>query len=149
MFNRFFYSSGDGDDVIIGHSQNDTFYVTSGTIDSVYGSGSNVIIKVGDGSITVKDAINKPVFVANSYNILSGYIYDGSSIKNIIFSDSEYVTVNGSDSSDYIYNSPYSNGKSGYTTVIAGAGNDTIFHDAIYSRVQEMIQYLITGITIQ
>ena len=120
QYNKFFYSEGDGNDVIQGHSWNDTLYITSGTIGNVTGSGNDLTIQVGTGSIKVVGAKNQPVFVADRFNNLSGYLWNGSIVKNIIFNGSNKSSVNGTENADYIYN------KGENSTIVGGKGDDTI-----------------------
>ena len=52
------YFSGDGYDVITGVTATDTINITGGTYSTVT-SGNDVIVRVGSGSMTLKDAVGK------------------------------------------------------------------------------------------
>ena len=53
------YDEGDGNDIIWGLSANSTLNISAESYNSV-ASGDDIIVKVGDGSITLKDSRNKP-----------------------------------------------------------------------------------------
>ena len=57
----FFYANGDGNDVITDYTEEDKIQITSGDVTSVSLKGNDVILTVGKGSITVKDAKDKTV----------------------------------------------------------------------------------------
>lgn len=133
-WNKFLYADGDGDDIIQSFGMNDTIQITQGTVSNVSGSGNDLILKVGTGSITLKNAKDKVCLVADSSNSVSAYLWNGSSLKNVIYNDTKNSTVNGTSNADYIYTGHYSH-TSYPTTVIAGAGNDTIFNDSRRSSI--------------
>ena len=51
------YVAGDGDDVILSIEENDTLQITGSTYTTMK-SGSDVVFKVGSGSITVRNGVN-------------------------------------------------------------------------------------------
>jgi len=60
----FFYASGDGRDIIQDYEAGkDVIRVTAGTITSKKASGKNVILTVGDGSLTLNNAVGKKLTV--------------------------------------------------------------------------------------
>ena len=64
------YASGDGDDVISNVNDNDTLQITGSTYTTMK-SGSDVIFKVGNGSITVENGLNSGFnidFISSSFN---------------------------------------------------------------------------------
>ena len=69
------YADGDGDDVVEDYNVGDTIQVTEGTIDSKTASGVDVILKIGEGSITLKNAANKELTIINA---------DGSTTKDTV-----------------------------------------------------------------
>ena len=80
------YASGDGDDVISNINDNDTLQITGSTYTTTK-SGSDVVFKVGNGSITVKNAVNsgfnidfKSSSVSNSRTL--DLMYDNNFITN-------------------------------------------------------------------
>ena len=76
----FIYTSGDGNDVITDYTANqDSIRITSGSITSSSLSGSDVILKVGTGSIKVKNGKNKTLTLINSSGKTSTTIVGGSS----------------------------------------------------------------------
>ncbi len=54
----FQYTSGDGNDVIENYSAEDAIQLKSGKVDGYSFEGSDLVLKVGDGSITLKNMTN-------------------------------------------------------------------------------------------
>ena len=98
------YASGDGNDVINGFTENDTLEITSGNISSASLSGSDAILSVGTGKITVKDAKEKEL------NLLIG-----SEVITTVIS-----TISGETGNDNLVSTGKNN------TLVGGAGDDTI-----------------------
>ena len=63
--NVFVYASGDGNDIIANFAENDKIKVTKGTPE-VTSNGSDVIVKVGKGSIKLSEATGQNISVINS-----------------------------------------------------------------------------------
>ena len=147
----FSYASGDGNDVITDYTVGeDIIKLKSGSIDSSYLNGSDVILKVGSGSIKVKGAAKKLITVANSngsvtsaiYGIPNGVVYNSNSTAVSLTSDfagtlnsSDYYntvkTINATTRSNSVYIKGNSNantiyGSSGADTIYGGTGNDSI-----------------------
>ena len=117
------YADGDGNDVITNYNSADTINIVSGTISkATTGSGTNapdVILTVGDGSITIKDARSKKL------NIIAGGTLMSTIPSPICTSTSKAnATVTTGAYDDSITNS----GKS--ANISSGAGNDTIINAA-------------------
>ena len=75
----FVYSNGDGNDWITDYSAGqDSIKLLSGTIKSASLSGSNVVLKVGSGSITLKDAADKSITVIDSAGNTTSSVYGSS-----------------------------------------------------------------------
>ena len=51
----FYYAKGDGNDVIVDYSGEDTIEITDGKVDSYSFDGGDLILKVGSGSIKIKN----------------------------------------------------------------------------------------------
>ena len=80
----FVYANGDGNDVITDYTvKQDKIKLTSGTISSSSLKGSDVILKIGSGSITIKNGKNKSITVIDSKNKSTSKVY-GTSSKNYI-----------------------------------------------------------------
>ena len=80
----FVYTKGDGNDIIIDYTtKQDKIKLTSGTINSSSLKGSDVILKIGSGSITIKNGKNKSITVVDSNNKSTSKIY-GASSKNYV-----------------------------------------------------------------
>lgn len=76
----FVYASGGGKDVITDYTANqDSIRVTSGSITNASLSGSDVVLKVGSGSITVKNGQGKSLTLVNSSGRSSTTVVGGSS----------------------------------------------------------------------
>ena len=63
-YNIYQYASGDGNDTIIGFTENDTLTITSGNY-SYSISGSDFVVKVGSSTIKLVDAANKIIHINN------------------------------------------------------------------------------------
>ncbi|MBR1397563.1 MAG: hypothetical protein IJ563_08535, partial [Selenomonadaceae bacterium] len=129
------YSPGDGNDVIIGYSSTDKIMFEGNNDYSTVISGSNVIVNVYKGKITLKNAADTIVNieggnlvddpVAGSYgeyitNSLKGSVLTGSSYSDTVYNYGSNVNVSVGAETDIIYNS------GAHTTVDAGEGNDII-----------------------
>ena len=80
----FVYANGDGNDVIADYTaKQDKIKLTSGTINSSSLKGSDVVLKIGSGSITIKNGKNKSITVIDSKNKSTSKVY-GNSSKNYI-----------------------------------------------------------------
>ena len=99
------YGNGDGNDQIYGFDSNDILNITSGTIKSDKKSGSNRILTIGSGNITLVGVGNSTLNIRQNYK---------SSKANSKITASSY--------NDSIYNGNYSR-----VTMVAGDGNDTVF----------------------
>ena len=79
----FVYADGDGNDIIKDYAAGqDKIKLTSGSIDSSSVKGSDVILKIGSGSITLKNANGKEITVTDSSNDTTTQVYTNS--KNFI-----------------------------------------------------------------
>ena len=144
--NIYRYATGDGDDIINGFTENDTLNITSGNIDSWTVANSDLIFNVGDGSITIKDGVNKKINTAIGKNKAISQIYSDGVIYNdkktavTIYngnysaSISSVVTIDGAaaDSVEIIGNSKNNliHGGEGSDSIFGGSGNDTIYGGA-------------------
>ncbi len=123
----YLYAAGDGKDIITANS-NDTIKITSGTY-STQKSGNDLVLNVGNGSITVKDAANQRILIQNS----SGSIDTINSAGKVVIGNlADTISINGSANDDKIYNIGSN------VTINAGAGNDTILN---YKDTAALIQY--------
>ncbi len=139
------YKSGDGNDSIYGISYQDTLQITGAKYTTTK-SGSDLIVGVGSGKITLVGAANtaftiegtldggdnsNPLYITGTsgadfiYNSVAGAIIDAlagdDSIKNFY---GDLVSINADDGNDYIEIYQSSN-----ITINAGAGNDYIVND--------------------
>ena len=79
-YNRLIqYADGDGDDVVEDYNVGDTIQVTEGTL-SAAASGVDVVIKVGDGSIRLKNAAGKAITVIDADRKSSTNTYTDSKV---------------------------------------------------------------------
>ena len=136
----FVYANGDGNDVITDYTANyDKIKLTSGSITSSSLSGNDVILKIGTGSIKLKNAKNKNITVTDSNGNTTTKIYGiTSTTLKITNSDSATVTADSSIKTidaakrtkaikitgNYLANTI--NGGSGADTIYGGSGNDSI-----------------------
>ena len=124
--NLYKYAAGDGDDVIYGFNLNDTLQITKGTF-TTQKSGSDFIVKVGSGTITLKDALankyDKIPMIDENGNFVTGNdwkLMEGTEGNDTLENIAGSVTVSGLGGNDSISNS----GR--YVTISGGSGEDTI-----------------------
>ena len=118
------YTSGDGNDSISGFNEDDTLKIGGGTgTYSTTKSGSNILVTVGDGVITLVGAATLPsVNIAGVYkNPLN---VEGTNGADNLVNTLDGATINALGGNDSIYNR-YSNN----VTINAGAGADTIYNE--------------------
>ena len=76
----FTYASGDGSDTIEDYEEDDIIQVTKGTISKISTtSAGSVVLKIGTGKITVKDAADKLVAYADAQGVIHYYPVDVNS----------------------------------------------------------------------
>ena len=134
----FDYVSGDGNDTIWGFRADSTLNI-SGLEYATEMSGNDVIVSVGGGAVTIKDAaqlsklniahVSKefPMDIANTDEEISVV---GTSFDDTISNKGEYVTITAQGGNDSIFNAANN------ATIDAGAGNDTVVNDyAFYSSI--------------
>ena len=135
-YNVFQYVAADGDDVIYGFTGNDALNIINGTYSTVK-SGADVIVRVGNGSITLKYAANIKINIDGTPNAALKTI-NGSSSGEILYneennvfinalggndtilSDGSYVSISGGDGMDMISSGGF------YNTIHGGADVDTV-----------------------
>ena len=162
------YNSGDGDDTIYGYNNNDTIKIFgSGYTESV--SGNNVILKIGEGSITLIDAKNKtlniettssggsdttpadtlPVGISvKSSVVTASNLFSGSEINLADYENATKVNAAALSQAVSIVGTAANNslkGGKGADTIFGGAGNDTVSLGGgkdvyIYSSGNDLIQ---------
>ncbi len=81
----FIYNSGDGNDTITDYTVgDDTLKVVGASVGTYTVSGNNAIIKIGTGSVTLKDVGEKEIVIAdendNARIYRNGLIYGGTSV---------------------------------------------------------------------
>ncbi len=142
------YNSGDGDDVINGFDSTDTLSITGGSyVRSTV--GSDVVVRVGSGSILLQGAADKTIYIAGTQSItsvgttinnsLSNRTLTSTSYADLIVNQAEEVTINAGGANDsisgvYMYSSinsgagdDYIIARGGfYSMILGGSGNDTL-----------------------
>ncbi len=134
----FVYSNGDGNDVITDYEENDKVRIASGTVSTITTSGNDVILTIGSGKITLKDAKDKVItyieggvekrypdvvqFDGTTAKILEGYTEDS-------FDTAEYEatgqTVRNIDASEVTHDISITGNKEA-NSIVGSAENDTI-----------------------
>ena len=121
----FIFSSLDGGNLITNFGKDDTIQIISGSITSTVPADDNVIIGIGDASLTLAGAAGYRDFLAKSFD--NKYlIYDGP---NFIVNRDAKKRVVGTASRDYIINTGSRatlNGASGNDTLV-GSDNAEVF----------------------
>ncbi len=83
---------GGGKDVITDYSAGDKIQIESGTISNTSVSGSNVIFKIGSGTLTVKNGKNKNITVVDSEGNETTQKYPVLASSADLFEDDNYMT---------------------------------------------------------
>ena len=145
-YNLFQYVAGDGDDVIYGFTSNDILQILEGTY-STLKFGADVIVKVGSGSITLKDAANIEINIdgvpdanletvkgtAGSDNLTNSdnyVIMDALGGNDNITNTGDHVTISGGAGNDSVSNSGDN------VSIDGGNGNDSIYSSGYYITIQ-------------
>ncbi|MBQ9479609.1 MAG: hypothetical protein IJU71_08650, partial [Selenomonadaceae bacterium] len=112
-YSVFEYAAGDGNDVIFNYTPDNPIRITDGKLKSTLGSGSNLVLTIGDGKITLKGA---------RYTAL-----------NLVDADSEVPSspaksfdkrILGTEDNDTLYT------QNPGVSVRGGSGNDLIINDS-------------------
>ena len=142
----FVYASGDGNDIITDYAVGDKIKITGAKISKASTSGTNVILTVGKGKITLKNAAGKKLSIYNNATALINTIVGASA------SNASNVTVDNSSSSTVTVGAAVKcidaskrtkavalignalantiKGGSAVDTIYGGAGNDSILGNA-------------------
>ena len=153
--NIYLFASANGKDTITGYGDDDTIKITDGSAVSASVSGKNIIVTVGNGSITLKDAAanGTHVLILDSdgetlidENFYSNRIVDGNSVtltsafKDKTFTTNDTITavdasattnkftLNGGDADETLIGGKganFINGGGGENILTGGKGNDT------------------------
>ena len=110
------YANGDGQDVVFDFDENDTLQIVDGASYSTMISNNDVVVSIGSGSITLKDAADVSLNIVGGTNTLN--TQPANSINNTV----KNTLVNGTSDDDTISNS------AGGVTIKAGAGDDSIYN---------------------
>lgn len=132
----YLYAEGDGNDVIYNYNNSSVVSITSGSFDTST-IGNDVLIKVGEGTITLVGAKGKYINVYPKNFTTGDDVYfnyaenarlsalDGN---DYIVNYSKNVTVDGGADNDKIYTH-------GYSSINGGADNDTLYAGLSYNTV--------------
>ena len=72
------YANGDGNDVIYGFTENDSLQITKGSVTSTTITGGDTVLKIGTGSITLKDYVDDINFVGGANSRTLDILYDNN-----------------------------------------------------------------------
>ena len=128
------YSQGDGNDTITGLNENDTLHITSGNISNSVASGNDVVLTVGTGTITLKDAAGQSIYlkqgttaakVVTLPTTVNPYYVEGTNVADYIENTLNGATINALAGNDTIDN------RGDEVSINAAAGNDCIYNRAV------------------
>ena len=128
------YASGDGMDTILGFNESDTLTISGGSY-STQASGSDVLVKVGKGSILLKDAKGKALNINDTKTTDIITLSDGSDNLSSNLEGVKIQALGGNDSVDNSASNIIINGGNGNdsisnsgsnVTIDGGKGNDTL-----------------------
>ena len=122
------YANGDGNDIISGIKPDDTLKI-SGASYSTTNSGNNLIVAVGNYSITVNDGLNVAFTIDGTLETGNFSNIEGTEGVDYISNDKDSVTIDALGGNDSIVNT------GAYTTIYGGDGDDEIGGTFNYSSV--------------
>ena len=93
------YADGDGNDIITRYESSDTVSITDHSLYSTLVSNNDVIVSIGSGSITLKNASDKTLNIKGGIRLLDGT--DNPDLFNIEPSDGDFI-INSFDANDTI-----------------------------------------------
>ena len=137
----YHYTAGDGNDVLFNVDSSKLIRLDDATVSGYSVSGSDFILNVGSGSLTLKDATNKDISIRGAdggalvyrsvYNVSNsighGTVFGGTGNDSITNSGSNLL-ISANDGNDNINNS------AAYVTANGGSG-----HDYVYSTGDDVI----------
>lgn len=88
----FVYENGNGNKVITDYDEEDRIEIRKGSLKSASVKGSNVILTIGSGKITVKGGKNKDITVIDSHGEETVY-YNGMASSADLFEDDNFLTA--------------------------------------------------------
>ena len=124
------YNVGDDDDIVFGFDDDDTLQLADDAAYTTLNFGSDLIVSLGSGSITLKDAADRSITIRGGARV-SDYINNttqntliaGTSSADSIYNYAYYVTIDGGAGDDSI-----NNAAGDYVSIDGGTGNDSIFN---------------------
>ena len=129
-YSTFEYSDGDGNDTIVGYSSDNTIHLLSGSLKSTVNSGKNVVLTVGSGKLTLKNAKGIELNIVDADSEVPTVPVDsydrrivGTAEDDTLYTQNPNVTVRGAEGNDLIINSSNIGNNS---MLVGGDGDDTI-----------------------
>jgi Ca2+-binding RTX toxin-like protein len=134
------YSLGDGNDTILDIASTDLIHITNGSY-STQVSDNDLIIKVGEDSITLKDAADRRLQIKNASGEIetvnpNGIVYYcnntantqilGSSHADTIYNVAPKVTIETGEGNNVIYNRSDNHYSPSLTSILVGSGDNII-----------------------
>ena len=135
------YALGDGNDVILGITEEDMIHILDDTEHSTMIIGDDVIVNVGSGSMRLVDAAYSELQIVvgkiterdgeEIYNEEINVAVSGTDKNDVIENEAGGVIIRAGDGNDYIHSSTSEtiNDDWGFVTIEGGAGNDTIYSE--------------------
>ena len=92
----FYYADGDGKDTILDYAAGDVIRITKGSLKSGKASGKDVILTVGSGNMTLKNAVGKKITIVDAKGKKTVKTYADPTIlpKNASYGDKKKTVVN-------------------------------------------------------
>ncbi|MBR2179024.1 MAG: hypothetical protein IJ862_01335, partial [Selenomonadaceae bacterium] len=123
------YANGDGSDTIHGYNETDTIHITEGSY-ITQESGNDVIINVGSGSMTVKDAKGKTLNIIGNKYLPPVDTVDGGSSTSTVSGGTSTSTVSGGTSTSTVSGGTSTPTISGGTSTLAAGSVKTTLTDS-------------------
>ena len=131
------YAAGDGKDIVIGYDETDTIDIIDGSNYLTLKSGSDMIVSIGSGTMTLKNAYNKTLnIIGGEYDTVNNTVTNstvvGTVARDILFNRAGGAVINAGKGNDVILSQIDSdctiNNQYGLVTLDGGEGNDQIIN---------------------
>ena len=119
------YAEGDGDDVIYGYDSNDTISISKGEYTTLE-DGQDIVVHVGNGKITLKDAKGKALTIEKRNDKNTANVVLSNTDSSTFQAESKVITIDATKRSNAIEIF----GNSNANTIKGGMQNDTIYGGA-------------------
>ena len=115
------FGAGDGKDTVVGFNDGDTIQITSGSYKSSK-SGSDVVVKVGSNTLTLKDAAGKKINFVSESGATSSKTYKAAKVSSLWFAE-ENTFATSDNLSSLVKSKSYSAAELNYSSDLTSGEN--------------------------